>query len=163
MPKLSHRRRICVSLDAEGSSSVTAVNKILTDLPAKVPNVVERAFLGEALKCYRVEAYRACIVMTWNLAYAHLLDWILKDANRLSAFNSAITKRYPKRAGLSISKYDEFLDELKEREFIEICATGGLFLLKYLQDLKGEARPPEHRGPSIHCLGGSISGRRRCD
>jgi hypothetical protein len=142
---------------------VTAVNKILTDLPAKVPNVVERAFLGEALKCYRVEAYRACIVMTWNLAYAHLLDWILKDANRLSVFKSAITKRYPKRAGLSISKYDEFLDELKEREFIEICATGGLFLLKYLQDLKGEARPPEHRGPSIHCLGGSISGRRRCD
>ena len=106
---------------------MTAVNKILTDLPAKVPNVVERAFLGEALKCYRVEAYRACIVMTWNLAYAHLLDWILKDANRLSAFNSAITKRYPKRAGLSISKYDEFLDEIKEREFIEICATGGLF------------------------------------
>jgi hypothetical protein len=137
MPKLSHRRRICVSLDAEGSSSVTAVNKILTDLPAKVPNVVERAFLGEALKCYRVEAYRACIVMTWNLAYAHLLDWILKDANRLSAFNSAITKRYPKRAGLSISKYDEFLDELKEREFIEICATEGLFnsnIFKILND-----------------------------
>jgi hypothetical protein len=32
-------------------NSVTAINKILTDLPAKVPNVVERAFLGEALKC----------------------------------------------------------------------------------------------------------------
>jgi hypothetical protein len=87
-------------------NSVTAINKILTDLPAKVPNVVERAFLREALKCCRIEAYRACIVMTWNLAYAHLLDWILKDANRLAAFNATIAKRYPKKVGLRIGKYE---------------------------------------------------------
>ena len=47
--------------------SVVAVNKILTDLPAQVPNVAERAFLNEALQCYRIKAYRSCIVMTWNL------------------------------------------------------------------------------------------------
>jgi hypothetical protein len=107
--------------------SVIAVNKILNDLPAKVPNIAERAFLGEALKCYRVEAYRSCIAMTWNLVYAHLLDWILNDTSRLTAFNAAISKRYPKKTGLAISKYDEFLDELKEREVLEICSSGDLF------------------------------------
>jgi hypothetical protein len=60
--------------------SVVAVSKILTDLPGQVPNIDERAFLQEALKCYRIEAYRACIVMAWNIAYAHLLDWILKES-----------------------------------------------------------------------------------
>ncbi len=117
--------------------SVFAVSKILTDLPAQVPNINERAFLQEALKCYRHEAYRSCIVMTWNLAHAHLLDWILTDSNRLAAFNTAITKKYPKKVGLSISKYDEFLDELKEREVIEICNSGDLFnsnIFKILKD-----------------------------
>ena len=64
--------------------------------------------------------------------------------------------------GLRIGKYDEFLDEIKEREFIDICATWAV-LTKYIHGLKGKARPPEHRGPSIQCFGGSISGRRRCD
>jgi hypothetical protein len=107
--------------------SVVAVNKILTELPDKVPNVAERAFLNEALKCYRNEAYRSCIVMTWNLAYAHLLDWILKEPTRLQAFNNAIMKRYPKKTGLAIAKYDDFTDELKEREVLEICNAGNLF------------------------------------
>lgn len=44
--------------------SAVAVSKILTDLPARVPNVAERTILNEALKCYRIEAYRSCIVMT---------------------------------------------------------------------------------------------------
>jgi hypothetical protein len=116
--------------------SVIAVSKILTDLPAKVPNVTERAFLNEALQCYRIQAYRSCIVMTWNLAYAHLLDWILNDANRLTAFNATIIKRYPKKTGVSISKYDEFLDKLKEHEVLEICSTGGLFNSNIFKILK---------------------------
>jgi HK97 family phage prohead protease len=37
--------------------SVVAVSKILSDLPAQVPNINERVFLQEALKCYRHEAY----------------------------------------------------------------------------------------------------------
>jgi hypothetical protein len=45
--------------------SVVAVSKILSELPAKVPTIEERAFLQEAIKCYRHEAYRSCIVMTW--------------------------------------------------------------------------------------------------
>ena len=116
--------------------SIIQVSKILSDLPGKIPNVDQRTFLTEALKCYKVEAYRACIIMTWNLAYAHLLDWLLIEPTRLAAFNTAITKRYPKKGGLNVSKYDEFLDELKEREVIEICNSGSLFNSNVFKILK---------------------------
>ena len=107
--------------------SVVAVSKILSDLPTQVPDVSERAFLNEALTCYRFEAYRACIVMTWNLAYSHLLDWIIREPKRLAAFNAAISKRYQRMTSLQITEYDEFLDELKESQVIEICNTANLF------------------------------------
>ena len=116
--------------------SMIAVSKILADLPVKVPNLVERAFLDEALKCYRVGAYRSCIIMVWNLAYAHIIDWILGNAGRLNAFNTAIAKRYPKKRGLIIGTYDQFLDELKEREVVEICSTGRLINSNVFKILK---------------------------
>ncbi len=116
--------------------SIVAVSKILADLPATIPAVAERVFLGEALKCYRVEAYRACIVMTWNLGYSHLLDWILKESTRLASFNSAIAKRNSKKAGLVVSKFDDF-EDLKEREVIDICNNANLInasVYKILRD-----------------------------
>jgi hypothetical protein len=101
------------------------VSKLLSDLPQNIPDVAEKTFLVEAMKCYRVEAYRACIVMTWNLAFDHLLRWIFKDAKRLADFNATISKRYPKKAPLNIVTRDQF-EELKESEIIEICNTGSL-------------------------------------
>lgn len=117
--------------------STIQVSKILSNLPEKIPNADQRTFLTEALKCYKVEAYRACIIMTWNLAYAHLLDWILSDQTRLDRFNAAISKRYQKMTTLKITKYDEFLDELKESQVIEICNSASLFnsnIFKILKD-----------------------------
>jgi hypothetical protein len=64
--------------------------------------------------------------MTWNLAYSHLLEWLLRDKARLAKFNSAIARRYPKKGALQISFYDQFLDELKEREVLELCNTASL-------------------------------------
>jgi hypothetical protein len=84
-----------------------------------------RLYLVEAMKCYRVEAYRACIVMAWNLAFDHLINWILNDPGRLAAFNTAITKRYPKRTGIVISNEDHF-EEFKEFDVIEICRSASL-------------------------------------
>lgn len=106
--------------------SVVAISKILTDLPTKVPTVEERAFLQEALKCYRIEAYRSCIVMVWNLAYAHLLDWILKDAKRLADFNATTPRRYPSLKSVQVTKYDDFRDEFQERQVVDIASSAGL-------------------------------------
>jgi hypothetical protein len=103
--------------------SVQAVSKLLTDLPDRVPDTAAKVFLGEAIDCYRVRAYRACIVMSWNLAFDHLLNWILKNPARLAAFNAAIPKRYPKRSGVVMNTYDDFADEFKESEIIEVCNT----------------------------------------
>ena len=92
----------------------------------KCRNLAEKTFLDEALKCYRVQAFRACIVMTWNLAYNHLLNWLLADSTRLSQFNAAISKRNSKKGTLVVSKYDDF-EDLKEREVIDICNIANLF------------------------------------
>ena len=83
--------------------------------------------MAEALKCYHAEAFRATIVMAWNLAYDHLLHWILNDPGRLAAFNSKIAAKVgPKRAWITITKREDF-EDLKESEVIELCGTAALF------------------------------------
>jgi hypothetical protein len=100
-----------------------AVDTLLQSLPGKVSDEAERLFLSEALVCFRNKAFRAAIVMTWNLAYDHLLNWVF--SNHLAAFNPAIVVRYPKRTGISVSKKDDF-EEFKESEMIEVCGTAGI-------------------------------------
>jgi hypothetical protein len=133
-------RAVRSQLDAKYGihQSVVAVSKILTELPLKVPAIEERAFLQEALKCYRHEAYRACIVMTWNLAYSHLVGFILTDPKRLADFNDAIIKIYPKKKGVVIAKYDDFTEELTEREAIEIANVANIFNSVVFRILKKE-------------------------
>jgi hypothetical protein len=115
------------SLDTEYAlhPKVVLVSQLLSELPNRVPDLKERSFLSEAIDCYRVKAYRATTVMTWNLAFDHLLRWIMSDAARLVDFNAAISKRYPKKAPFQLMKYDDFT-ELKESEIIEICNTANL-------------------------------------
>ncbi|MFK4657043.1 hypothetical protein ABIF97_006977 [Bradyrhizobium japonicum] len=146
--KLERAARIELDKQYGVHHSVVAVSKILTDLPAKVPTVEERDFLEEALKCYRIESYRACIVMVWNLAYAHLLDWVLKDAGRLASFNTTIPKRFPALKNIQVVKYDDFRDEFKERQVVEICSSAGLInddifkILKAKLDRRNSAAHP---------------------
>jgi len=119
--------RVRAALDAKyGEAQTTiAVNRLLSDLPAKVPGIDERVFLQEVVSCFRAKAFRASIVMAWNLAFDHLLNWILSDASRLAAFNARISVRYPKKTGLIIKSYDDF-EDLKESEVIEILNSSGL-------------------------------------
>lgn len=102
-----------------------AVTTLLSDLPSKIPDLAERAFLSETLDCYRVGAFRAAIVMAWNLAFDHLLRWIESDVKRLSDFNAAIPLSYPKKKVQVISRREDF-EEFKEAEIIEICRTAKL-------------------------------------
>jgi len=48
------------------------VEKLLADLPGKIPDRAESDFLSEALICFHNAAFRAAIVMTWNLTFHHL-------------------------------------------------------------------------------------------
>ncbi|WOH61786.1 hypothetical protein [Bradyrhizobium sp. BWC-3-1] len=137
--------------------SIQVVSKLLSELPDKVPDTAEKVFLAEAIDCYRVKAYRACIVMTWNLAFDHLLNWILKDPARLSAINAEIPIRFqksPKKAAIVINSYDDFTDELKEFEVIELCRNANLIndnLTRNLKEKLGKRNIAAH--PSTMVVG----------
>jgi hypothetical protein len=103
------------------------VTQMLMGLPAQVPDVAERVFLNEALICYREGAFRAAIVMTWNLAFDHLLNFILK--HHLAAFNKqwplSFQKNNQKARVQSVSNRDDF-GELKESEVLSICKSAAI-------------------------------------
>jgi hypothetical protein len=101
-----------------------AVDAMLQSLPGKISDEAERLFLSEAIVCFRNKAFRATIVMTWNLAYDHLLTWIV--ANHLPPFNAAIPRKYPRRAAVTMAKKEDFGDEFKEHEVIEVCGVAGI-------------------------------------
>ncbi|TAU26486.1 hypothetical protein ELI48_10095 [Rhizobium ruizarguesonis] len=134
-------RAVRSELDAKYGihQSVIQVSKLLSDLPDRLPDIAERAFLREALACYRAEAFRACVVMSWNLAFDHLLRWVLADATRLSDFNAAILRRFPKKTGLLISSIEHF-EELKESEIIDVCHNASLFSKNTAEILREKLR-----------------------
>lgn len=115
--------RIRADLDARlGQRPATIhVHKLLADLPARLPSEVERVFLEEALRCLRSQAFRAAIVMAWNLAFDHLCHWIIK--NHLTEFNARVALLYP---GLKkfkpITKREDFA-QLDESQVIDAAGT----------------------------------------
>ena len=66
--------------------------------------------------------------MTWNLAYDHLLHWILADASRTAAFTAHVAGRVgaKKAAAITIAKREDF-EDLKESETLDICGSANLF------------------------------------
>ena len=62
--------------------------------------------------------------MVWNLAYDHLMEWLLADQHRIDRFNAAIAKKFPKKMA-TLSVRDDF-EEFKESEVIAICRTARL-------------------------------------
>lgn len=114
--------------DQYGQREITVqVTKLLSELPSKIPNVVERDFLDEALICYRHGAFRASIVMSWNLAYDHLCDYVL--VKHLLAFNAKwpirFEKHHKKAAVSTIATRDDFA-EFKEDQMIEVCKSANI-------------------------------------
>ncbi len=104
--------------------STVQTTELLVNLPQQVPDLTQRVFLDEALTCFRHSAFRAAMVMAWNLAYHHLCDFVLK--NKLVEFNQRWPLNYPgqhKNAQKHIAKIEDFADELKESEVIAICAS----------------------------------------
>jgi len=65
----------------------------------RLADETQRKYLVEALNCYRAKCYRAAILMTWNLAYDHLLHWLLADAARIKRFNTKLPSKPPFTTG----------------------------------------------------------------
>jgi hypothetical protein len=120
-----HARELFDSVLGKRDTTV-AVDKLLQELPDKLKIEAEKVFLEEAITCFRHGAFRAAIVMTWNLAYNHLCKVILNDGKLLADFNTQLPKSFAKKAHLSpISKREDF-EELKESEALQIAKSAGI-------------------------------------
>lgn len=100
-------------------------DRLLLDLPSKIPDLAERIFLEETILCFRCKAFRATIVMAWNLAFDHLCNYLFSDVRRIEAFNQQLPKSFPRaRIGVVASK-DDF-GELKESEVLQVARSANL-------------------------------------
>jgi hypothetical protein len=96
------------------ATSVKAT-RLLEDLTQRISQPMQKTFLEETLVCFRHGAYRASIVMAWNLVFSDLLDRVLEK--HLPSFNSQVGThgfKHPIRAR------DQFAD-LKESQIIAIA------------------------------------------
>jgi hypothetical protein len=112
-----------------GEHDITVnVRQMVKDLAKLLPELGEQDIFQEALKCLRHDAGRAAIIMVWNIAFYHLCQYILK--HKLNEFNNRIPIRYPRKWSAAnmplISKYEDFGDEMSEREVIEVASSEGI-------------------------------------
>lgn len=123
----SLERRVKEQFDAAYGEreSTVAVHALLADLPARIPGIDERAYLNEALVCFKHKAFRAAMVMAWNLAYDQFEHWILNDAARLAKFNAQLPVSYPKADVSVINDIDDF-SHLKESEVLTVVKKSGV-------------------------------------
>lgn len=98
------------------------VSQELADLVSLVQDSQEKSFLIEAINCFRIEAYRATIVMVWTLAIDHLQKYTFGSC--LIAFNTALAN-HPDKTMKQIVNYDDF-SELKEVRLIELMRSSGI-------------------------------------
>lgn len=89
--------------------------KDLRELLPKIKDGDQNSFLDEAMKCLEFGAYRASIIMTWNLTIDHLYNYVLDK--KLSEFNAYLNTL---GNSIHISNKDHF-SKLKESEFIVAC------------------------------------------
>lgn len=104
------------------------VRRMVKDLVNLIPHLEERDIFDEAMICLRHNAGRAAEIMVWNISMYHLYQYIL--THHLKSFNDRIPIRYPKKWKAAdmplISKYDDFGDEMSEREVLEVASSAGI-------------------------------------
>jgi len=131
--------------------TTVAVDRLLTALSDSLADGVEKAYLDEALVCFRHGAFRASIVMTWNLAYDHLCQYTL--SKHLSDFNAQLPKTCPKADISSVSKRDDFT-ELKESQVLQVCKSANIVTSSLHKVLKEKL---DKRNIAAHPSGISMS------
>lgn len=87
----------------------SAVSNKLREIEAKLKEPHQQIIVQDTIKCLESGAYRAAIVMGWNLAFEHLRQWIHADetaGGRLDRFNALLTQRNRDKT----NKYDPIVD-----------------------------------------------------
>jgi hypothetical protein len=105
------------------------VSESLRALDLRLKDERERIILSDALRCLECKAFRATIVMGWNLAYERLRGWIFRSRkNRLQRFNAVLTtkQRTASKTHEPIAIYEDFF-ELGERLVVDVAYEAKLF------------------------------------
>jgi hypothetical protein len=131
--------------------STVAVDKLLRELPSILPIEADKVYLEEALTCFRHGAFRAAIVMTWNLAYDHLCNVVLKG--RLADFNAQLPKTFPKAEISAVSVRDDF-ETLKESQVLQVAKSANIISGSVHKILKDKL---DRRNIAAHPSGVAIS------
>lgn len=131
---------------------LVALDQELERQIALVSDIYERDLLEEAARCYRVEAYRAAVVMIWAVTMSHIYSYVF--AKELTAFNAAISRDSDKKLK-PIKKIEDF-GEIKETKFIQLLRSADIItndLRKILDEKLGTRNTAAH--PSKTHLKGS--------
>ncbi len=102
--------------------SAVKVQALLSALPAQLSAPSQVAYLDEAIRCFRAEAWRATAIMAWNLAFDHVCE--LVASRKLVEFNAGFAQAFPKRAYTVRNRED--LREMKESEVIRVCRVADI-------------------------------------
>lgn len=96
----------------------------LKSLLTHIVNPIENEFLKEAIDCFEIGAYRASIVMVWNLTVDHLYEFVMMY--ELSNFNVSLSKNTDRRIKITaVTKKDDF-SEIPEGKFVEFCRSANI-------------------------------------
>jgi hypothetical protein len=105
-----------------------SVRQMVKDLVNVIPHLEEKDIFQEALTCLRHDAGRAAEIMVWNIAMYHLYQFILTHHRK--EFNDRIPIRYSKKWKVAdmplVDKYDDFGDQMSEREILEVASSAGI-------------------------------------
>jgi hypothetical protein len=105
-----------------GRASAASVSSLLTGLVPRISDPSQKIFLNETLICFNNKAYRAAIVMAWNLAFSDVIDRIV--ASHLAAFNTGVGTHGLKKP---ITRREDFEDfSVKESVIIKIGRATGV-------------------------------------
>ena len=102
-----------------------AVKKLLTDLLGGSLKPEQNVYLNETITCFQHGAPRAAIVMAWNLAYDHLIRYVLDDQALIAAFN--------KHAKPPVSQQEDFAN-FRESLILQWCRAAQI-LPKHLMQI----------------------------
>ena len=127
------------------------VDDLLTSLLPRVGNADQRAYLEETLTCFRRSAFRASVVMAWNLAYDHLCNAVL--IKHQAAFNAQLPKSFPKADIQTVAQRDEFT-ALKESQVLQVCKSAGIITNPLFKNLSSRL---DKRNAAAHPSGVAIN------
>ena len=95
---------------------LTPVTQNLEKYLLEVHDSNKARFVEEAITCMKNNSYRAAIVLTWVGALFLLYNYVVMQ--KLSAFNTEMTRRFPKNK--PVRTIDDLAQAVKEAEFLSI-------------------------------------------